>query len=46
MWNLILHFLIFIGGMFAGILLMCLMQTGKWADDQMEKMQSERGEGK
>lgn len=39
MWNLITHFLIFTGGMSAGIVLMCLLQVGKQADEQMEEMQ-------
>ena len=29
MWNLILHFLTFAGGMASGVMLMCLMQVGK-----------------
>lgn len=32
MWNLISHFLTFAGGMASGVMLMCLMQTGKLAD--------------
>ena len=39
MWNLITHFLIFTGGMSAGVVLMCLLQVGKQADEQMEDMQ-------
>lgn len=39
MWNLITHFLIFTGGMFAGVVLMCLLQAGKQADEQMEEIQ-------
>lgn len=39
MWNLITHFLIFTGGMSAGVVLMCLLQAGKQADEQMEEMQ-------
>lgn len=39
MCNLIIHFLIFTGGMSAGVMLMCLMQAGKQADEQMEEMQ-------
>ena len=39
MWNLITHFLIFTGGMSAGVVLMCLLQVGKEADEQMEEMQ-------
>ena len=29
MWNLILHFLTFAGGMASGVMLMCLMQVGE-----------------
>ena len=29
MWNLILHFLTFAGGIVYGVMLMCLMQVGK-----------------
>lgn len=39
MWNQITHFLIFTGGMSAGVVLMCLLQVGKQADEQMEEMQ-------
>ena len=39
MWNLITHFLSFAGGMSAGVVLMCLMQARKLADEQMEEMQ-------
>lgn len=38
MWNLITHFLTFAGGMSAGVVLMCLLQAGKQADEQMEEM--------
>lgn len=38
MWNLITHFLTFAGGMSAGVVLMCLLQIGKQADEQMEEM--------
>lgn len=40
MWNLISHFLIFAGGMASGVMLMCLMQTGKLADLQQYSIQS------
>lgn len=39
MWNLITHFLTFTGGMTAGVVLMCLLQTGKQADEEFEEMQ-------
>ena len=42
MWNLISHFLIFAGGMASGVMLMCLMQTGKLADKEFETMKEER----
>ena len=38
MWNLISHFLTFAGGMASGVMLMCLMQTGKLADKEFETM--------
>ncbi|MFQ7418392.1 MAG: DUF3789 domain-containing protein [Blautia massiliensis (ex Durand et al. 2017)] len=34
MWNLISHFLTFAGGMASGVMLMCLMQTGKLANTE------------
>ena len=37
MWNLISHFLTFAGGMASGVMLMCLMQTGKLADVEYRK---------
>lgn len=40
MWNLISHFLTFAGGMASGVMLMCLMQTGKLADKEFETMGS------
>ena len=39
MWNMITHFLTFTGGMSAGVVLMCLLQTGKQADEEFEDMQ-------
>ncbi len=36
MWNLISHFLTFAGGMASGVMLMCLIQTGKLADKEFE----------
>jgi len=36
MWNMITHFLTFTGGMSAGVVLMCLLQTGKQADEEFE----------
>lgn len=39
MWNVITHLLAFTGGTLLGIVMMCLMQAGKQADDQMGEMQ-------
>ena len=41
MWNRISHFLTFAGGMASGVMLMCLMQTGKLADKEFETMKEE-----
>ena len=38
MWDLMIGFLIFAGGMLAGVIMMCLSQAGKYADEQMENM--------
>lgn len=38
MWDLIIGFLTFAGGMLAGVVMMCLFQAGKHADEQMENM--------
>ena len=46
MWNLILHFLTFAGGIVSGVMLMCLMQTGKLADKEFETMKEERVKNK
>lgn len=34
MWNMIIHFLTFTGGMSDGVVLMCLLQKGKLADEE------------
>lgn len=39
MWNLITHFLTFIGGLSVSVVLMCLMQAGKQEDEEFEDMQ-------
>ena len=39
MWNILIHFLTFTGGMFAGVVLMCLLQSGKQADEEFEQLQ-------
>ena len=40
MWNMITHFLTFTGGMSAGVVLMCLLQAGKQANEEFEQLQS------
>ena len=40
MWNMITHFLTFTGGMSAGVVLMCFLQTGKQADKEFEDIGS------
>lgn len=42
MWNVIINFLSFTGGMIAGVVMMCLFQIGKKADEQMETMNTKR----
>jgi hypothetical protein len=39
MWNMITHFLTFTGGMSAGVVLMCLLQAGKQANEEFEQLQ-------
>lgn len=39
MWNLIAHFLTFTSGMSAGVVLMCILQTGKQTDEEFEQTQ-------
>lgn len=39
MWNLITHFLTFTDGMFVVVVLMCIFQAGKQADEEFEQMQ-------
>jgi hypothetical protein len=39
MWNILIHFLTFTGGMSAGVVLMCLLQSGKQADEEFEQLQ-------
>lgn len=36
MWNILIHFLTFTGGMAAGVTLTCLLQAGKQEDQWME----------
>lgn len=38
MWNMIAHFLTFTGGMLAGVILMCLLQAGRLADEELKEM--------
>ena len=44
MWNMITHFLTFIGGMSTGVVLMCLLQTGKQEDEWLENRKQEENE--
>ena len=44
MWNIITHFLAFMGGMTGGVVLMCLLQAGKMADEQFEELQRRTNE--
>ena len=39
MWNILIHFLTFTGGMSVGVVLMCLLQSGKQADEEFEQLQ-------
>ena len=38
MWNILIHFLTFTGGMSAGVVLMCLLQSVKQADEEFDQM--------
>lgn len=49
MWNFFTHFMAFGFGMTMGVVLMCLLQAGKMADEEMamlleKKKQEEKGE--
>ena len=44
MWNMITHFLTFTGGMSAGVVLMCLLQTGNQEDEWLENRKREENE--
>ena len=49
MWNFLTHFIAFGFGMTMGVVLMCLLQAGKMADEEMailleKKKQEEKGE--
>ena len=51
MWNFLTHFIAFGFGMTMGVVLMCLLQAGKMADEEMamlleKKKQEEKGEKK
>ena len=37
MWNILMHFLTFTGGVSVGVVLMCLLQAGKQADEEFEQ---------
>ena len=38
MWSMITHFLAFTAGTVAGVVLLCLMQAGKMADEGYENL--------
>lgn len=44
MWNMITHFLTFTGGMSAGVVLMCFLQTGKQENEWLENRKQEKNE--
>lgn len=44
MWAVLSKLLLFSAGAIFGIVLMCLMQTGKEADNRMEKMNDWRND--
>ena len=39
MWSIITHFIAFTAGTVAGVVLLCLMQAGKMADEGYENME-------
>lgn len=39
MWSIITHFITFTAGAAAGVVLLCLMQAGKMADEGYENME-------
>ncbi len=44
MWELIKDFLLVSLGMGMGVVIMCIVQVGKMADESMEQIKTERGE--
>ena len=44
MWNMITPFLTFTGGMSAGVVLMCLLQTGTQEDEWLDNRKREENE--
>lgn len=39
MWSIITHFIAFTAGTVTGVVLLCLMQAGKMADEDYENME-------
>ena len=39
MWSIVTHFIAFTAGTMAGVLLLCVMQAGKAADEWHENME-------
>lgn len=46
MWNLITHMICFGAGTAAGVVLMCLMQARKQADEEFEEMRNKNQAGR
>lgn len=44
MWNTVSHILSFTLGTMTGVALMCLLQTGKQADEQLDDMKGGKNE--
>lgn len=46
MWHLFCDLLLVSAGMGIGVVLMCILQVGKLADEEMKKVKAERNEDK
>ncbi len=44
MWSIITHFIAFTAGTVVGVVLLCLMQAGKMADEDYENMERRNNE--
>lgn len=44
MWNIITHFIAFTAGTVAGVVLFCLVQAGKMADEGYENLERRNNE--